>query len=54
MSNDRPLLTWILGFGGMARVASPKSLARDILDEVQAARQVHAEAEIRAAEDDGV
>jgi len=35
--NDRPLRTWILGFGGMARVVTPKALAGDILDEIQIA-----------------
>lgn len=39
VSIDGPLRTWILGFGGMARVVSPKSLAQDILEEVQAARE---------------
>lgn len=37
--NDRPLHTWILGFGGAARVVSPASLAREIFDEIQAARE---------------
>jgi proteasome accessory factor C len=37
--HDRPLRTWILGFGGMARVVSPKGLAREILEEVQAAQE---------------
>jgi predicted DNA-binding transcriptional regulator YafY len=37
--NDHPLRTWILGFGGMARVVSPASLAREIFDEIQAARE---------------
>jgi predicted DNA-binding transcriptional regulator YafY len=37
--NDRPLRTWILGFGGMARVVAPSSLARDILEEIQTARE---------------
>jgi len=36
---DRPLRTWILGFGGGARVVTPSALAREILDEVQAARE---------------
>jgi predicted DNA-binding transcriptional regulator YafY len=37
--NDRPLRTWVLGFGGAARVVLPKSLAGKILDEVQAAQE---------------
>jgi predicted DNA-binding transcriptional regulator YafY len=37
--NDRPLRTWILGFGGMARVVCPASLARDVLEEIQTARE---------------
>ncbi len=37
--NDRPLRTWILGFGGMARVIAPMSLARGIYDEFDAARE---------------
>lgn len=37
--NDRPLRTWILGFGGAARVVSPVSLAQEILEEMQAARE---------------
>jgi predicted DNA-binding transcriptional regulator YafY len=36
--NDRPLRTWILGFGGMARVVCPSTLARDVLEEIQTAR----------------
>jgi len=39
VSNDRPLRTWILGFGGAARVVTPKSLAREIFDEIQAAQE---------------
>jgi predicted DNA-binding transcriptional regulator YafY len=39
VSNDQPLRTWILGFGGVARVVSPKSLAQGILEEIQAARE---------------
>jgi predicted DNA-binding transcriptional regulator YafY len=36
--NDRPLRSWILGLGAMARVVSPASLAREILDEIDEAR----------------
>lgn len=39
VSNDRPLRTWILGFGGRARVVAPSSLARDIYEEFDAARE---------------
>jgi proteasome accessory factor B len=31
--NDRPLRTWILGFGAAVRVVTPTALARDILQE---------------------
>ena len=37
--NDRPLRTWILGFGGMARVIAPIPLAREIYEEFDAARE---------------
>jgi predicted DNA-binding transcriptional regulator YafY len=37
--NDRPLRTWILGFGGAARVVMPASLARDICEEFDAGRE---------------
>ena len=37
--NDRPLRTWILGFGGSARVTAPASLAREIYEEFDAARE---------------
>ena len=37
--NDRPLRTWILGFGGMARVAAPRALAREILEEAEMTRE---------------
>ena len=40
--NDRPLRTWILGFGGRARVLSPRSLAREIYEEFDAARERYA------------
>jgi predicted DNA-binding transcriptional regulator YafY len=36
--NDRPLRTWILGFGGRAHVLAPRSLARDIYEEFDAGR----------------
>ena len=39
VTNDRPLRTWVLGFGGAARVVMPKALAEAVLDEVQAARE---------------
>jgi predicted DNA-binding transcriptional regulator YafY len=37
--NDRSLRTWILGFGGATRVVSPAGLAREIFEEIQAARE---------------
>jgi hypothetical protein len=37
--NDRPLRTWILGFGGAARVVAPRSLAQEIYEEFDAARE---------------
>ena len=40
--NDRPLRTWVLGFGGMARVAAPAGLAREIFEEHDAARERYA------------
>ena len=39
VSNDGPLRTWILGFGGSARVVSPASLAREIYEQFDAARE---------------
>jgi hypothetical protein len=36
--SDRPLRTWILGFGGAAPVLAPASLARDIYEEFDAGR----------------
>jgi hypothetical protein len=39
VSNDTPLRTWILGFGGAVRVVTPLSLARDIFEEIQSARE---------------
>lgn len=36
--SDRPLRTWILGFGGRARVIAPRALARDIYEEFDTAR----------------
>jgi predicted DNA-binding transcriptional regulator YafY len=38
VTNDRPLRTWVLGFGGAARVVTPKALAEAVLEEVQTAR----------------
>jgi predicted DNA-binding transcriptional regulator YafY len=37
--SDRPLRTWILGFGGAARVVAPASLARAIYEEFEAGRE---------------
>jgi predicted DNA-binding transcriptional regulator YafY len=37
--NDRPLRTWILGFGGAARVLFPRTLASVIFEEIHAARE---------------
>jgi len=37
--NDRPLKTWILGFGGMAHIVSPRSLAQEILVEAEMMRE---------------
>jgi predicted DNA-binding transcriptional regulator YafY len=37
--NDRPLKTWILGFGGMARIVTPRSLAQEILVEAEMMRE---------------
>ena len=39
VSNDFALRSWILGFGGLARVISPPELAAQILDEIEQARQ---------------
>jgi predicted DNA-binding transcriptional regulator YafY len=36
---DLPLRTWVLGFGAAARVVSPLSLAREIFEELQGARE---------------
>jgi predicted DNA-binding transcriptional regulator YafY len=36
---DRPLRTWILGFGPQARVVSPGSLAQEIVAAIDAARR---------------
>jgi predicted DNA-binding transcriptional regulator YafY len=38
VSNDRALRNWILGFGALARVVSPPSLAGEIADELTRAR----------------
>jgi proteasome accessory factor B len=37
--NDRPLRTWILGFGGRARVIAPRSLAQEMYEEFDAGRE---------------
>jgi len=42
VSIDIPLRTWILGFGHMARVLAPSSLAREILEELEEAREQYA------------
>lgn len=39
VTSDRPLRTWILGFGGAARVIAPAALAREIYEEFDAARE---------------
>jgi predicted DNA-binding transcriptional regulator YafY len=38
---DRALTSWILGFGPMARVIQPLTLAEQILDEIEEAREVY-------------
>jgi predicted DNA-binding transcriptional regulator YafY len=40
--DDRPLRTWILGFGAAARVLAPAALAIEIRDELDAARARYA------------
>ena len=40
--NDRPLRSWILGFGAQARVVAPASLAHSISEEIQRARDQYA------------
>ena len=42
VSIDVPLRTWILGFGHMARVLAPSSLAKAILEELEEAREQYA------------
>lgn len=42
VSNDRPLRTWILGFGAAARVVSPAALAEDIAADHRAASERYA------------
>ena len=37
--NDRPLKTWVLGFGGAARVVTPLALAQEVLEEIHFARE---------------
>ncbi len=41
VSNDWALRSWILGFGPLARVISPPSLAQQILDEVERTRSMY-------------
>jgi hypothetical protein len=36
--NDRPLRSWILSFGALARVVAPSRLAQEIFEELQEAR----------------
>lgn len=36
---DRPLRSWILGFGAAARVAAPQRLAQEILEQLEEARE---------------
>jgi predicted DNA-binding transcriptional regulator YafY len=45
--NDRPLRTWILGFGAAARVVSPAALAREIVAEVGAMHRRYVPAKTR-------
>jgi predicted DNA-binding transcriptional regulator YafY len=40
--DDRSLRAWILGFGAMATVLSPKKLAQGIYEEIDAARERYA------------
>ena len=39
---DPPLRYWVLGFGHHARVVKPTSLAADILEEIEEAREQYA------------
>jgi predicted DNA-binding transcriptional regulator YafY len=41
VSNDSALRSWILSFGALARVVSPASLERQILDEIERARSLY-------------
>jgi len=41
VSNDWALRSWILGFGPLARVIAPGSLAEQILDEVERTRSIY-------------
>ena len=41
VSNDWALRSWILGFGPLARVIAPPSLAQQILDEVERTRSMY-------------
>jgi hypothetical protein len=38
---DRALRSWILGFGPLVRVVSPPALAEEILEEIEAARELY-------------
>jgi predicted DNA-binding transcriptional regulator YafY len=42
VGNDHALRSWVLSFGSLARVVSPGSLADQILDELEAAREGYA------------
>jgi predicted DNA-binding transcriptional regulator YafY len=39
VSLDRPLRSWILGFGAAARVVAPQTLAQEVFDEIGRARR---------------
>ena len=39
VSDDRPLRSWILSFGPLARVLAPSQLAQEIFEEIQEARE---------------
>lgn len=41
VSIDAPLKTWVLGFGGFAKVESPQWLAEEILEQLDAARDAY-------------
>jgi predicted DNA-binding transcriptional regulator YafY len=42
VTNDRPLRSWILGFGAAAKVLAPRNLAQQIYEELDAARARYA------------